>query len=88
MGMLYIPHRLVDAFASDNEKQGEVKDHEVGSPYTPLLRRPAHPANSIAREELETNINELMKLGTLRNVGNNEEVEVTNPVIITWNNDK
>ncbi|MBW0574799.1 hypothetical protein O181_114514 [Austropuccinia psidii MF-1] len=28
-----------------------------------------------------------MKLGVLRNVGHNEEVEVTTPVIITWNND-
>ncbi|MBW0553478.1 hypothetical protein O181_093193 [Austropuccinia psidii MF-1] len=29
-----------------------------------------------------------MKLGVLRKVGHNEEVEVTTPVIITWNNDK
>ncbi|MBW0529224.1 hypothetical protein O181_068939 [Austropuccinia psidii MF-1] len=29
-----------------------------------------------------------MKLKVLRNVGHNEEVEVTTPVIITWNNDK
>ncbi|MBW0511315.1 hypothetical protein O181_051030 [Austropuccinia psidii MF-1] len=28
-----------------------------------------------------------MKLGVLRKVGHNEEVEVTTPVIITWNND-
>ncbi|MBW0529422.1 hypothetical protein O181_069137 [Austropuccinia psidii MF-1] len=29
-----------------------------------------------------------MKLGVLRKVGHNEEVEVTTPVIITWHNDK
>ncbi|MBW0528298.1 hypothetical protein O181_068013 [Austropuccinia psidii MF-1] len=29
-----------------------------------------------------------MKLGVITNVGHNEEVEVTTPVIITWNNDK
>ncbi|MBW0551324.1 hypothetical protein O181_091039 [Austropuccinia psidii MF-1] len=29
-----------------------------------------------------------MKLGVLRNIGHNEEVGVTTPVIITWNNDK
>ncbi|MBW0567655.1 hypothetical protein O181_107370 [Austropuccinia psidii MF-1] len=29
-----------------------------------------------------------MKLGILRNIGHNEEVEVTAPVTITWNNDK
>ncbi|MBW0511458.1 hypothetical protein O181_051173 [Austropuccinia psidii MF-1] len=48
----------------------------------------AYPANPRAREVLESHINELMKLGVLRNFGHNEEVEVTNPVIITWHNDK
>ncbi|MBW0590877.1 hypothetical protein O181_130592 [Austropuccinia psidii MF-1] len=33
-------------------------------------------------------MNDLMKLGVLRNVGHNEEVEVTATVIITWHNDK
>ncbi|MBW0483547.1 hypothetical protein O181_023262 [Austropuccinia psidii MF-1] len=57
-------------------------------PYLSLLRRPAYPPSPRAREALETHINELMKPGVLRNVGHNEEVEVTNPVIITWNNAK
>ncbi|MBW0549630.1 hypothetical protein O181_089345 [Austropuccinia psidii MF-1] len=60
----------------------------VERPYPPLLRRPDYPASPRAREALESHINELMKLGVLRNVGHNEEVEVTTPVIITWNNDK
>ncbi|MBW0572778.1 hypothetical protein O181_112493 [Austropuccinia psidii MF-1] len=60
----------------------------VERPYPPLLRRPAYPASPRAREALENHINELMKLGVLRNVGHNEEVEVTTPVIITWHNDK
>ncbi|MBW0574073.1 hypothetical protein O181_113788 [Austropuccinia psidii MF-1] len=60
----------------------------VERPYPPLLRRPAYPASPRAREALENHINELMKLGVLRKVGHNEEVEVTTPVIITWNNDK
>ncbi|MBW0528407.1 hypothetical protein O181_068122 [Austropuccinia psidii MF-1] len=60
----------------------------VELPYPPLLRKPAFPARPRAREELEFHINELMKVGVLRNVGHNEEVEVTNPVISTWNNDK
>ncbi|MBW0548853.1 hypothetical protein O181_088568 [Austropuccinia psidii MF-1] len=57
-------------------------------PYPPLLRRPAYPASPGAREAVEIHLNELIKLGLLRKVGNNEEVEVTNPVIITWHNDK
>ncbi|MBW0588534.1 hypothetical protein O181_128249 [Austropuccinia psidii MF-1] len=56
--------------------------------YPPLLRRPAYPASPRAREALEIHVNELMKLGVLTKVGQNEEVEVTTPVIITWNNDK
>ncbi|MBW0593165.1 hypothetical protein O181_132880, partial [Austropuccinia psidii MF-1] len=83
-----------EAFASDNEPLGAIKGHEVDimlnveRPYPPLLRRPAYPASPRAREELENHINELMKLGVLRKVGHNEEVEVTTPVIITWHNDK
>ncbi|MBW0523488.1 hypothetical protein O181_063203 [Austropuccinia psidii MF-1] len=60
----------------------------VERPYPPLLRRPAYPASPRAREELESHIDELMKLGVLRNLGHNEEVEVTTTVIITWHNDK
>ncbi|MBW0575907.1 hypothetical protein O181_115622 [Austropuccinia psidii MF-1] len=83
-----------EAFASDNEPLGAIKGHEVDimlnveRPYPPLLRRPAYPASPRAREALENHINELMKLGVLRKVVHNEEVEVTTPVIITWHNDK
>ncbi|MBW0509678.1 hypothetical protein O181_049393 [Austropuccinia psidii MF-1] len=83
-----------EVFASDNEPLGAIKGHEVDimlnveRPYPPLLRRPAYPARPRARESLKSHINKLMKLGVLRNVGHNEEVEVTTPVIITWHNDK
>ncbi|MBW0589039.1 hypothetical protein O181_128754, partial [Austropuccinia psidii MF-1] len=83
-----------EAFASNNEPLGAIKGHAVDimlnvqRPYPPLLRRPASPASPRAREALESHINELMKLGVLRNVSHNEEVEVTTPVIITWHNDK
>ncbi|MBW0497853.1 hypothetical protein O181_037568 [Austropuccinia psidii MF-1] len=39
----------------------------VERPYPPLLKIPAYPASPGAREELEIHINELMKLGVLRN---------------------
>ncbi|MBW0536859.1 hypothetical protein O181_076574 [Austropuccinia psidii MF-1] len=87
-------HKDREAFASDYEPLGAIKGHEVDiilnveRPYPPLLRRPAYPASPRAREALEIHINELIKLGFFRNVGHNEEVEVTTPVIITWNNDK
>ncbi|MBW0568638.1 hypothetical protein O181_108353 [Austropuccinia psidii MF-1] len=83
-----------EACASDNEPLGALKGHEVEImlnleiPYPPLLRRPAFAASLRAREALESHINELIKVGVLRKVGHNEELEVTTPVIITWNNDK
>ncbi|MBW0517431.1 hypothetical protein O181_057146 [Austropuccinia psidii MF-1] len=70
------------------------REHEVDiilnveREYPPILKRPAYPANPRGREALQAHINELMKLGVLRKVGHNKEVEVTTPVIITWNNDK
>ncbi|MBW0496824.1 hypothetical protein O181_036539 [Austropuccinia psidii MF-1] len=86
--LIEVLFRNREAFASDNERLGAIKSHEVEimlhaeRPYPPLLRRPAYPARSRAREELKSHINELMKLEVLRNVGHNEEVEVTTPVII------
>ncbi|MBW0529262.1 hypothetical protein O181_068977 [Austropuccinia psidii MF-1] len=83
-----------EAFASDNEPLGAIKGHEVDiilhveRPYPPLVRRPAYPASPRAREAWGTHIDELMKPEVFRNVGHNEEVEVTTPVIITWDNDK
>ncbi|MBW0512710.1 hypothetical protein O181_052425 [Austropuccinia psidii MF-1] len=83
-----------EAFASDNEPLGAIKGHEVDiilnveRSYPPILRRPAYPASPRAREALKSHVNELMKLGVLRKVGPNEEVEVTTPVIITYHNYK
>ncbi|MBW0571598.1 hypothetical protein O181_111313 [Austropuccinia psidii MF-1] len=94
-------HELIDVlytynndFASDNEPLGATKGHEVDitlnidRPYPPLLRRPANPASPKAREALEKHVQELIQLGVPRKVGHNEEVEVTTPVIIAWNNDQ
>ncbi|MBW0574822.1 hypothetical protein O181_114537 [Austropuccinia psidii MF-1] len=83
-----------NAFATDKEPLGAIIGHEVDiilnveKPYPPLLRRPAYPASPRAREALEVHIKELMDLGVLRKVGHNEQVEVTKPVIIAWNNGK
>ncbi|MBW0474151.1 hypothetical protein O181_013866 [Austropuccinia psidii MF-1] len=94
-------HELIDvlythnnAFACDNEPLGAIKGHEVDislnidRPYPPAPRRPAYAACPRAREALEKHIQGLIQLGVLRKVGYSEEVEVTTPVIIAWNNDK
>ncbi|MBW0590929.1 hypothetical protein O181_130644 [Austropuccinia psidii MF-1] len=83
-----------NAFATDKELLGAIIGHEVDiilnvkKPYPPLLRRPAYPASTRAREALEVHIKELMDLGVLRKVGHNEKVKVTTPVFITWHNRK
>ncbi|MBW0514969.1 hypothetical protein O181_054684 [Austropuccinia psidii MF-1] len=83
-----------NAFATDKEPLGAIIGHEldiilnVENPYTPLLRRPAYPASPRSREALEVHIKELIDLGVFRKVGHNAQVEVTTPVIITWNNGK
>ncbi|MBW0499374.1 hypothetical protein O181_039089 [Austropuccinia psidii MF-1] len=56
--------------------------------YPPLLRRPAYPDSPRAREALEVQIKKLMDLGVLRRVVHDEQVEITKPVIIPWNNGK
>ncbi|MBW0503255.1 hypothetical protein O181_042970 [Austropuccinia psidii MF-1] len=61
-----------EAFSSDNEPLGTIKEHEVDimlnaeRPYPPLLRIPAFPASPRDRESLKAHINELMKLGVLQ----------------------
>ncbi|MBW0525522.1 hypothetical protein O181_065237 [Austropuccinia psidii MF-1] len=47
-----------------------------------------YPDSTRARESSEVSIKELMDLGVSRKVGHNEQVDVTTPVIITWNNGK
>ncbi|MBW0566888.1 hypothetical protein O181_106603 [Austropuccinia psidii MF-1] len=82
------------AFVSDKEPLEALMSHEVDiilnteRPYPPLLKIPAYPASSKSREALETHIKELLDLGLIINVGHNEEVEITTPVTVAWNNGK
>ncbi|MBW0518600.1 hypothetical protein O181_058315 [Austropuccinia psidii MF-1] len=61
---------------------------KIERPYPPLLRRPAYPASPKSRKALEIHIKELLDLGVIRKVGHNEEVEITQPVIVEWHNRK
>ncbi|MBW0462635.1 hypothetical protein O181_002350 [Austropuccinia psidii MF-1] len=83
INVLY-PYR--NAFSSDNEPLGAIRGHEFDISLN--IYRPAYPESPRAREALEKHIQELIKLGVLRKVGHNEEVEVTTTVIIAWHNDK
>ncbi|MBW0589945.1 hypothetical protein O181_129660 [Austropuccinia psidii MF-1] len=83
-----------NAFETDKEPLGANIGNEVGTilnlekPYPPLIGRPANPASPIAKEALKVHLKELMDLGLLRNIGHNEQGEVTKPVIITCHNGK
>ncbi|MBW0541768.1 hypothetical protein O181_081483 [Austropuccinia psidii MF-1] len=84
------------AFCScvDKEPLGAIVGHEVDitlnieRPYPQLLRRPAYPTSPKSREALEMHITELLNLGVIRKLWNNEEVEITTPVIVGRHNGK
>ncbi|MBW0516211.1 hypothetical protein O181_055926 [Austropuccinia psidii MF-1] len=86
--------KYTNAFATDKGPPGAIIQHEVDiilnveNPVPPILRIPDYPASPRGRESLEVHIKEVMDVEVLRKVGHNEQVEVTTPVIITWNNGK
>ncbi|MBW0520082.1 hypothetical protein O181_059797 [Austropuccinia psidii MF-1] len=92
LSTLLYDHR--EAFASEKEPLGAIFFHQVDiilnieRPYPPLLRRNAYPESPKSREALEIHIKELLHLGVIRNVGHNEEVEITTTVIVAWHNGK
>ncbi|MBW0486235.1 hypothetical protein O181_025950 [Austropuccinia psidii MF-1] len=74
---------VIKVEARYNEPSGTIRGHEAD--ITLNLDRPAYPASPRSREALEKTIQELIQPGVLRKIGHNEEVEVINPVIISWN---
>ncbi|MBW0545950.1 hypothetical protein O181_085665 [Austropuccinia psidii MF-1] len=50
-----------------------------------MLRRPPYPESLETRMEIEKHINELLDMDVIRKIGHNEIVEITTPVLITWN---
>ncbi|MBW0509052.1 hypothetical protein O181_048767 [Austropuccinia psidii MF-1] len=77
-----------NSFASDDEPLGVIKGHgvditlNIDRTYPPVLRRPAYPTSSRAREAFKKHIQELIQLGVLRKLGHNEEVEVTKLLLL------
>ncbi|MBW0534656.1 hypothetical protein O181_074371 [Austropuccinia psidii MF-1] len=83
-----------EEFELDKEPLGPIISHEVGiilnieRPYPQLLRRPVYPASFTSKEALEIHITEILDLGVIRKVRHSDEVEITTPVIVEWNNVK
>ncbi|MBW0566637.1 hypothetical protein O181_106352 [Austropuccinia psidii MF-1] len=53
-----------------------------------MLRIPPCPEILESRKEIEKHINELLDMDFIRKIGHNEIVEITTPVLITWNDGK
>ncbi|MBW0495963.1 hypothetical protein O181_035678 [Austropuccinia psidii MF-1] len=81
-------------FAIGEEALGKIRGHyielylDVERPYPPILRRPPYPASLETRKEIEKQINKLLDMDFIRRIGHNEIVEITTPVLITWNDGK
>ncbi|MBW0570112.1 hypothetical protein O181_109827, partial [Austropuccinia psidii MF-1] len=61
---------------------------DVERPYPPMMRRPPYPESLETRKKIEKNITELLDIDVIRKIGHNEIVEITTPVLITWNDGK
>ncbi|MBW0544114.1 hypothetical protein O181_083829 [Austropuccinia psidii MF-1] len=73
---------------------GEIVGHEfdiilnIEKPYPPLLEIHAYTASPKPRGAPEIHVKEPLDLGVIRKVGHNEQVKITTPVIVAWNNGK
>ncbi|MBW0498022.1 hypothetical protein O181_037737 [Austropuccinia psidii MF-1] len=82
------------AFAIGEEPLGKIRGHDieiyldVERPYPPMLRRPPYPESLETGKEIEKHIDEILEMDVIRKIGYNEIVEITTPVLITWNNGK
>ncbi|MBW0472063.1 hypothetical protein O181_011778, partial [Austropuccinia psidii MF-1] len=81
-------------FAIGEEPLGKIRGHDIDlymdvqRPYPPLLRRPPYPTSLETRKEMKKHINELLDMDVIRKIGQNEIVEITTPVLITWHDGK
>ncbi|MBW0541221.1 hypothetical protein O181_080936 [Austropuccinia psidii MF-1] len=84
----------IPAFDIGEEPLGKIRGHDielyldVERPYPPMLRRPPYSESLETRKEIEKDINDLLDMDFIRNIGHNEIVEITTPVLITWNDGK
>ncbi|MBW0526726.1 hypothetical protein O181_066441 [Austropuccinia psidii MF-1] len=94
LSLLKILRKNRPAFAIVEEPLGKFRSHDIAlyldleRPYPTILRRPPYPASLETRKEIEKHINKLLNMDVIKNIGHNEIVEITAPVLITWHDDK
>ncbi|MBW0544427.1 hypothetical protein O181_084142 [Austropuccinia psidii MF-1] len=91
LNLLKMLRRNRTEFANGEEPIGKIRGHDielyldVKRPDPPMLRRPPYPACLETRKEVEKHINKLLEMDVIKQIGHNEMVEITTPVLITWN---
>ncbi|MBW0480730.1 hypothetical protein O181_020445 [Austropuccinia psidii MF-1] len=94
LSLLEILRKNKPAFAIGEEPLGKIRGHDielyldVERLYPHMLRRPPYPAILEARKEIQKHINEFLDMDVIRNIGYNEIVKITTPVLITWHDGK
>ncbi|MBW0546098.1 hypothetical protein O181_085813 [Austropuccinia psidii MF-1] len=94
LSLLKILRKNRAEFAIGKEPLGKIRGHDieldldVERTYPPMLRRPPYPASLKTRKEIEKQINKLLYMDVIRKIGHSEIVEITTPVLITWNDGK
>ncbi|MBW0519843.1 hypothetical protein O181_059558 [Austropuccinia psidii MF-1] len=92
--LLTILRKNRPAFSIGEEPLGKIRGHDielyldVERPYPPMLRRPLYPKSLGTRNKIEKHSNKLLDMDFIRKIGNNEIVEFTTPVLITWHDGK
>ncbi|MBW0480097.1 hypothetical protein O181_019812 [Austropuccinia psidii MF-1] len=82
------------AFSIGEDPLGKIRGHDieldldVERPYPPMLRRPPYPTSLENSKEIEKNIMDLLDMDVIRKIGHDEIVEITPPVLITWQDGK
>ncbi|MBW0511396.1 hypothetical protein O181_051111 [Austropuccinia psidii MF-1] len=94
LSLLKILRKNRPAFAINEESLGKIRGPDielyldVERHHPPILRRPPYPESLETRKEIKKHINELLDMDVIRNMGQNEIVEITTTVLITWNDGK
>ncbi|MBW0466473.1 hypothetical protein O181_006188 [Austropuccinia psidii MF-1] len=89
LSLLKILRKNRPAFSIGEEPLGNIRGHDkelyldVERPYPPILRRPEYLESLETRKEIERHINELLDMDVIRNIGHNEILEITAPILIT-----
>ncbi|MBW0506224.1 hypothetical protein O181_045939 [Austropuccinia psidii MF-1] len=91
LSLLKILRKNRPEFAIGAGPLGKIRGHNIGlcpdveRLHPPMVRRPPYPESLENRREIEKQINELLDMDFIRKIGHNEIVEITTPVLITWN---